>query len=515
MKVRNSLGALLMSMAILASAAACGPQKTPSSGETSGESTGTSLSTPPSDTASEGGDSTDSTDESAAATTGSSNKPGVTNASSKTTSGGSGSSGTSLLKGKTVKISSFYEIATARGTSEAGDALLDRVTKVEKKYGCNVEFVVKGQTEYYRTLLNSCLAGTPHGDIIDVSHKFILDYARKGVLEPLNNYAAYKEMLGKQYSSTAAAWMTFGGKTYGVCPQPLDIRNLILFNKRILKENGLPEPYALAKKGEWTWSKFTEYAKKCVRYNEDGYMTTYGFHGDVYTVIAQTIASNNGEIIAPVNGKYTFLMDSVNSMEALNQVDKWMHVDKILNTGRNAWDDSMKLFERGLVAFMMCPGIWVPNERFNTTMPNEDYGMIYYPKGPKANGYVVSADGNGENYAIPTATKLDKNSLIRMFGEIMTGEHFDPKTDTEDVLRSKYEACMRDEESMEVVLDIVKNNRFRDLPSSIFNLESNPDESLRFLTFANDLGAARGTPAQLVQQLKKPMQTYLDDVYNK
>ncbi len=419
------------------------------------------------------------------------------------------------LRGKTVNISSFFAIATDRGTSEAGDALLDRVAEVEKKYGCKINFVVKGQTEYYNSLLTSCLAGTPPGDIINVSHKFILDYSRRGILEPLNNYPAYKAMLGKQYNEIAAEWITFDGKTYGVCPQPLDIRNLILFNKDILEQNGLEDPYALAEKGEWTWDTFTKYAKKCVRYDEDGYMTTYGFHGDTYTVIANTIASNNGEIIADVNGKYTFLMDSANSMEALNQVDKWMHTDRILNTTRNLYDDSIVLFERGIVAFMMCPGIWVPNERLNISMPNVDYGMIYFPKGPKAKDYVVLADGNGENFCIPTSTKLDKDSLIHVFGEIMVGEDFAPAADTEDLMRSKYEACMRDEESMEVVLDIVQNNRYKNLQYMIFNLETNPSSELRLLTFAKAMGAGESTPAQLVQQLKRPMQSYLDDTYNK
>lgn len=133
---------------------------------------------------------------------------------------------------------------------------------MEKKYDCKIEFVYKSQTDYYNTLVQNCLAGQPTGDVINVGSSRLPDYARKGILEPLEGYDAYKQYLGNQLSKKASDWMSLDGKTYGMCAEPLEQRMFVTFNKRIFKENNLDDPYELAKAGNWTWEKFTEYSQK-------------------------------------------------------------------------------------------------------------------------------------------------------------------------------------------------------------------------------------------------------------
>lgn len=117
--------------------------------------------------------------------------------------------------------------------------------------------------------------------------------------------------------------MSLDGKTYGMCAEPLEQRMFVTFNKRIFKENNLDDPYELAKAGNWTWEKFTEYAKKCTRYDSSGKITQYGFHGDLFSVMASAIASNMGDVVSFENNTYRLVLDSPNSLEALNQVEKW------------------------------------------------------------------------------------------------------------------------------------------------------------------------------------------------
>ena len=65
---------------------------------------------------------------------------------------------------------------------------------------------------------------------------------KKGILEPLEGYDAYKQYLGNQLSKKASDWMSVGGKTYGMCAEPLEQRMFVTFNKRIFKENNLDDP---------------------------------------------------------------------------------------------------------------------------------------------------------------------------------------------------------------------------------------------------------------------------------
>ena len=110
-----------------------------------------------------------------------------------------------------------YEIVMTPGLSAENDAFISRVGEVEKKYDCKIEFVYKSQTDYYNTLVQNCLAGQPTGDVINVGSSRLPDYARKGILEPLEGYDAYKQYLGNQLSKKASDWMSLDGKTYGMC----------------------------------------------------------------------------------------------------------------------------------------------------------------------------------------------------------------------------------------------------------------------------------------------------------
>ena len=414
------------------------------------------------------------------------------------------------LGGITVKMAFPYEIVMTPGLSAENDAFISRVGEVEKKYDCKIEFVYKSQTDYYNTLVQNCLAGQPTGDVINVGASRLPDYARKGILEPLEGYDAYKQYLGNQLSKKASDWMSLDGKTYGMCAEPLEQRMFVTFNKRIFKENNLDDPYELAKAGNWTWEKFTEYAKKCTRYDSSGKITQYGFHGDLFSVMASAIASNMGDVVSFENNTYRLALDSPNSLEALNQVEKWMHTDRIMNAEHVYWDGPMRMFEKGRAAMILCPGIWVPYERFNTTLTDDDYGVIYFPKGPKASDYVASYDG-WECICLPTSTKIDKDTLIRLYVETKLPADFDASSDVAEIFTNKYGASLRDEGSLEVLLDIQTNSKFRLIRyRELFDLAG---DSLP--NFANELATGEKTAAQVVAEVKQPLQAYLDDNYNK
>lgn len=160
---------------------------------------------------------------------------------------------------------------------------------------------------------------------------------------------------------------------------------------------------------------------------------------------------------------------------------------------------------------ILCPGIWVPYERFNTTMTDDDYGVIYFPKGPKASDYVASYDG-WECICLPTSTKIDKDTLIRLYVETKLSADFDASTDVAEIFTSKYGLLPAGRGLPRRCCWILQtNNKFRLIRyRELFELTG---DSLP--NFANELASGDKTAAQVVAQVKQPLQAYLDDNYNK
>jgi hypothetical protein len=88
---------------------------------------------------------------------------------------------------------------------------------------------------------------------------------------------------------------------------------------------------------------------------------------------------------------------------------------------------------------------------------------------------------------------------------------FDASSDVAEIFTNKYGASLRDEGSLEVLLDIQTNSKFRLIRyRELFDLAG---DSLP--NFANELATGEKTTAQVVAEVKQPLQAYLDDNYNK
>lgn len=417
------------------------------------------------------------------------------------------------LNGETVTMSFDYEIPLEPGVNTYTDELIERIDAVEKKWNCKIDIVTTSQGEYYSSLMTNCLAGDPPGDIMNMEGRYVINYARAGIIQPLNNLQAYKNEIGNKLAIGAEEMLTVDGNVYGMGVEPWEGYNVITYNKRIFEENNLEDPYELAKAGKWDWDKFTEYAKATTVTSSSGKITQYGFYGDLFEIMASTIASNNGEIISCKDGKYEFKMDSANSIEALNQVEKWMHTDKIMNTEAVDWLLPVRMFEKGKVAMVMTPGIWMIEERFNVNC-EDDYGVIYFPKGPKADDY-VTLRSDGEYVTIPTATKFDPEVLTQIYTEVFLPEDFNAKTDIENEILKQYGNIFRDDGSEDVIVDLAVNHKDYTLLYMSLGLENSDLEFSLRPNFANNIAKGEKTVAQLLSEIKKPLQNYLDDNYNK
>jgi multiple sugar transport system substrate-binding protein len=145
-------------------------------------------------------------------------------------------------------------------------------------------------------------AGTANKVLIDIAAGmppavfFIMDtglinYAQRGVLEPLNSYIANDpEFNLKDYYPAALRGYTYQGKLYAI---PGNVTPYVMYyNKKIFDEAGLSYPSR-----EWTWADLLAAAKKLTKKDARGRVAQFGLlinTGSLYDVLT-FIKQNGGE----------------------------------------------------------------------------------------------------------------------------------------------------------------------------------------------------------------------------
>lgn len=415
------------------------------------------------------------------------------------------------LGGKTVGLAYPWETPLTPNVSAETDAYLARIADVEKLYNCKIAHINVPIADYYDQMINNSLAGNPFGDLMTMKITSFIPSARAGIMADLTDTTAYKNTLGKNLSDTAANALKVNGKYYSMVPNPSPIRSMLVFNKKILKENNLLEPYAIVKEGKWTWDVFERYLCTATILNGDGSIHTRGLQATWGNLGTTMIASNMGDVVQmDANGKYQFVMDSPNALEALNKEREWLHYGYIPNTEKaGSWDTPYIEFEQSKAAFLLTGGEWALN-RLNQAQPG-NFGVVHFPKGPKATGY-VSPMTNFDSMFISKYTKYDVNTLVSLYIDLLT----DSPQNMLAKAQNKWKTYTSDSQSIEMLSEVYTKNMYRYIGYGAFALDWNNNKQIEMdPTFWQAFGKVQYTPADLVQARKDPMKTYLDNYYNK
>jgi ABC-type glycerol-3-phosphate transport system substrate-binding protein len=207
--------------------------------------------------------------------------------------------------------------------------------------------------------------------------------------------------------------------------RPGDIGTILWYNKDVLKKAGITEdPAQLALDGKWTWDKFRSMLQSCTMdTNNDGTKDVFGiasFTG--YSDIAFALSRSNGAGMLSQDGKKfknsyetPAFMESINFFDTLVNTDKVFRIYDNMNGGEETWnnmpasDTIFGEFRNGKFGFLSAR-MWLGNQQLKPYMEN-GYGLVVYPKGPKASDYILDAQTMG-GYALTTTNKDYKKSAI-------------------------------------------------------------------------------------------------------
>lgn len=394
------------------------------------------------------------------------------------------------LKGRTIKIAGWWD-GVPKPDTEEGEKALARWKAVEEKYKVKLEFSNIAFEEYQQQFTAGGLAGKPIGDIVYMSQDWIPAAIQGNLLNPLD------EWIDKDYwDKEMVNWAGYQGTIYGMATTPINGRG-IFYNKTLIQNEGLTDPFELQQKGEWTWSKFLEYAKQLTKDKDgDGKIDQYGYYGVWYMMGEDFISSNNGDIIAEKDGKFVSGWDQPNAMEGLRFLYDLVNVHKVVSPIPP--EQRNEEFNSGKIAMKQS----ATNEGAQAmSVLGNQFGFVKVPKGPQAEDY-ISMDAGPAIATVPAGVE-NPEIMVKIYEELGA-----PRSEWMDGIRGYLETVLVSPAEIDSVIDSA--GKFK-----LNNYLGIQGARVSFIDAMGDIVMGGVTPEVAVEQRKLAMQSAIDEVFNK
>lgn len=232
------------------------------------------------------------------------------------------------------------------------DAKMDRIEYVEETYNCKVKYVnypVGWGSQRDSWIIENSIAGTPAAHVFEISTSSVATLALNEAILPLDEFIT-KFGMDDLYIGFSRDYGKFLDKTYTYTDRVPFNDNVLFYNKDLLLENGIAEadlPANLWNRGEWTWSKFKEYA---TLFNGKFQSTDkYFMSGRNYDYAYQFINANG---IAMVDSNLQCNIKAPESIEAMQYIaDLYKIGDRVFKDDSPREDTCDPIFKDGKSVF--------------------------------------------------------------------------------------------------------------------------------------------------------------------
>jgi hypothetical protein len=241
--------------------------------------------------------------------------------------------------------------------------------------------------------------------------------------------------------------------------------HVLIFNKKLLADYGMANPYEMVKNGTWTFDVFEEMSKNATRNLTGGDKMTkddaYGFLSAPKQILPgfwiaaglKSIDKDSNDIPYSMMGTEKFLEVFQRIYEMTWDNSSWF----VTTSGENIPPDLLKMFQNNQALFMDCTFFYLSSLR----NMESDFGILPYPKyTEQQEKYYSRMEGCELFFAPITASQesLDRASVIL---EALSSDS------AKSVVPVYYDLALktkftRDNESAEII-DILFENRVFDL----------------------------------------------------
>ncbi|PKM62015.1 MAG: hypothetical protein CVU97_06465 [Firmicutes bacterium HGW-Firmicutes-21] len=239
------------------------------------------------------------------------------------------------------------------------DAVQSRNDYIEEKY--NVKLVVYKSNSIDTDFRNEAIASTGLYDAVMPTLAVCAIYAQENYLYDLSDIENF-DIMAPWWDSNATESFSVGGKVFFTTGDITILNKVntpsILFNKAMISDYGLDNPYELVKNKQWTYDKMIEMAKAVTQINNTDLMSQENTYGMITaTGDALLFYGASGEKICSKDANdYPFL--------SLGKEKSITVAQKILTTMQNGewcvfaqdypapiWDNSFATFHEGRALF--------------------------------------------------------------------------------------------------------------------------------------------------------------------
>lgn len=310
-------------------------------------------------------------------------------------------------EGQGTYQSDDFTTTPGSGGIDYGDAYYEVVEArndlIEEKYG--VTLMVYKEDDFLSKAREDATAGTYLYDALVMTVASMATLAQDGHLCELNSLENldveapwWDASANEAYSINNKLYFTTGDITI------MNKANVwsILFNKQMITDNSLENPYKLVDEGKWTFDKMIEMAKQVNTATSasdwQDPAVTYGMvtaHGDIFQffggsglTLCVKDASDTPEFVFGSEESVTITQHILEEMNGA----AWKIYAQDCTGGTNVWTDSFALFNDGRALFRPSGFTAVTKCRFQASM---EFGILPMPKMSDAQeGYYTITSGS-------------------------------------------------------------------------------------------------------------------------
>ena len=257
----------------------------------------------------------------------------------------------------------------------------------QSKYGGQVEDIVVTDGERYDRLATLVSTGSSPDFFSAADMDAFPRGAINGMFQPLDDYIDFNDQWWSKLNSINEKFVYQGHHYVGGIG--VDVDALMIYNKRIMAENGLDDPADLLAKGEWDWNTCRELMNRfCAQgddyYATDGWWVVSGFSG---TTGVPYIGMENGQVVNNLRS------------DLIEKAQEFVYNIRRENMAYPVWDygwvSNAANIGLGKTLFYPC-GMWALTQlegeySLNNYGNVEDVGFVPMPKCPYVDEYYIPA----------------------------------------------------------------------------------------------------------------------------
>jgi ABC-type glycerol-3-phosphate transport system substrate-binding protein len=347
------------------------------------------------------------------------------------------------LDGYTIRTAAHWLEPDPR--SVVGRAVLDAWKKVEAEYGVTHRWIqMPNPDATIEKLTATVLLGEPFAEIVWLRPSASIPaLVEANMILPLDGCFDFNDPRWPRQNREIAEYK---GRMYGVVPWMLAGGQGIWYNRTLFQREGLADLQELQRRGEWTWGKYLEIARAATRDSDgDGKTDQWGIAVG-YEIEYPLIYSNGARVVKKnADGAYRFSLTDPEAIEALE------FISELYRSGTLSFEGEA-LFIAGRAA--MYGGATFQGHNMLMNM-QDDYGFVYYPRGPAVAEYqCVASSSDVEMMVFPANLNYPPYRL----GEIVT--RTTPFQVVSQIRKEFLEGHFRFKQDMDQQLEMIDRTEF-------------------------------------------------------